>query len=335
MRGALDRLRAGATIEAPGQVSDEEREKLAALGYVGAGGAGLSAPAERLANPRDKVEILETYRRASALAGERRFSEAVPLYRKILAEDPGMSDVWLQLAQVLERSGQDAEAAAAFRKAIALVPGDPGALVALGNLRLRQGKLEDAEGHARLAMKDAPASAHELLARIALARRDAATAEREASLASEADPTLPMPLYVKGLLLYRAGRYAEALPLFQEAIARLQRRTLQIASLHYYTGDALARLERYDEAEAELQSEIRLFPQNVNARASLAMVYVATGREAQAEQAIDAILRSSPDREGYALAAQLWTIFKAPDRARAVEAEARRRFGADGRPPGD
>jgi len=332
MRAALERLLVGSKLEPPGQVTAEERETLAALGYVGASGAAaLHTAADSLPDPKDKVHALETYRRASALAGERRFLEAIPLYKKILTEDPGMSDVWLQLAQVSERSGQDAQAAEAFKRAIAIAP-DPGALVALGNVLLRLGQLADAEAHARLALKPAPAAAHELLARIALARRDAEGAQREAALANQADPTLPLPLYVKGLLLYRAGRYAEALPLFQDAIARLETRTVQIVALHYYTGDTLARLERYAEAEAELQREIQLFPQNLNARASLAMVYVATGREALVEQAVEGIVRSTPTPEGYALAVQLWTLFKAPERARALHAEAQRRFGGSGKP---
>jgi arylsulfatase A-like enzyme/Flp pilus assembly protein TadD len=328
MRSALEARIAGRKLEAPGQVSDEDRAKLAALGYVGAAPAvPIEAAGDGLADPKDKVPLLEVYRQASALAGERRFSEAIPLYRKILAEDPGMSDVWLQLAQVCERSGQDKAAAEAFRRALLLSPGDSGAILALGNLLLRLGRPAEAEAEAGLALSAAPAAAHELRARVALARDDAAAAEKEAALAHEADPTLPLPLYVRGLLLYRAGRYAEALPPFQEALARLQARTVQIGGLHYYTGDTLARLERYPEAESELAREIELFPENLSARASLAMVYVATGREAQARDAVDGILRSAPTPEGFSLAAELWTIFQDRDRARAVTAEGERRFG--------
>ncbi len=333
MRAAVDRLLAGSSLEAPGQVAEEDRERLAALGYVGRGGdVAVNTAADSLPDPKDKVQVLETYRRAAALAGERRYFEAIPLYRQILDEDPGMSDVWLQLAQVSARSGQDAAAADAFKKAIALSPGDSGAIIALGDVLLRLGRFDEAAAHAGLAVKAAPAAAHELLARIALARRDPASAEREAALATEADPTLPLPLYVKGLLRYREGRYADALPLFEEAIARLRTRTVQMSEIHYYAGDTLARLERYPEAERELKQEVALFPHNIRARASLAMVYVATGREADAEQAVASILQSAPSPEGYALAAELWTLFGVPERAQALVAEATRRFGPNWKP---
>ena len=318
---------AGSKAEGPGRVSDEDRERLAALGYVGGTAASMDVAADTLADPKDKVRILEAYREASALAGQRRFAEALPLYRKILADDPGMSDVWLQLAQVSQRAGDDAGAAGAFKRALALTPNDSGAVLALGNLLLRLRRLDDAEAHARLALKPAPAAAHELLARIALVRGDGAGAEREAALAHAADPALPLPLYVKGLRLHHAGRFAEALPAFQEAIALLAGRTIQLNGLHYYTGDTLAQLNRYAEAEAEFDKELALFPDNLNARASLAMLNVATGREERVRKSIDDILRSAPTPEGYALAEELWTMFKAPDEARAV---ARPRTAASG-----
>ena len=42
--------------------------------------------------------------------------------------------------------------------------------------------------------------------------------------------------------------------------------------------------------------------------------------------AIDALLRSTPTREGYDLAARLWTIFGEPGRAKALESQAQQRF---------
>ena len=60
------------------------------------------------------------------------------------------------------------------------------------------------------------------------------------------------------------------------------------------------------------------------------MLNVATGREERVRKSIDGILRSGPTPEGYALAEELWTMFKAPDEARSVAAAANRRFGLAG-----
>jgi tetratricopeptide (TPR) repeat protein len=238
-----------------------------------------------------------------------------------------MADVWLQLAHVLTRAGLTAEGVDAYRQAIKLNPSDPGSLIGAGAGLLRLNRLDEAEAHAQLAVANAPAGAHELLAKIALARKDVAGAEREASLAHAADPTLPLPIYVRALVLYRDGKYTEALPYFQEAAKALHERTLQINELHFYLGDIFARLERYPEAEAEFKQEVQLFPHNARARASLAMLYRAMGRDADAQDVIGDLLRATPTPEGYALAVRLWTIFGERERAAGIEAHARQQFG--------
>jgi choline-sulfatase len=320
MRAALEQLIAGSSIAAPAAVSDEDRQRLSALGYVGTGSdAALSLPGDSLPDPKDKVHVLEKYRRASDLAGGLKYAEATVLYRELLAEDPEMSDVWLQLAQVLLRQGMTADAVQAYREVIKRNPKDAGSLIGAAAGMLRLGQLDDAQKHAELALSVAPAGAHELLAKIALARHDKETALREAKLAQAADPTLPMPLYVEGLLLYNAGQYAAALDPLMRARQQLEGRTLQMNDLNYYIGDALARLERYPEAERYFLDEIRVFPHNTRARAGLAMLYRATGRDADAERVIDEILRISPTPEGRSLAVRLWTMFGEPEKARQVK----------------
>src|SRR5439155_17091654 len=123
------------------------------------------------------------------------------------------------------------------------------------------------------------ATAHEMLAKIALARRDAEAARAEAALARDADPPLPLPAYVEGRLLYDQGRYADAVPLFTDAAAALKKNAAaalkkngpQVFELHFYAADTLSRLGRYDEAQAEFLEELKWFPQNTRARAGLAL----------------------------------------------------------------
>jgi hypothetical protein len=76
------------------------------------------------------------------------------------------------------------------------------------------------------------------------------------------------------------------------------------------------------------REELRLFQLNTRARTSLAMLYRAGGRNAEAEREIDALLRAVPTREGYATAAKTWSIFGETTRAEMVRAEARTRFAA-------
>jgi len=101
----------------------------------------------------------------------------------------------------------------------------------------------------------------------------------------------------------------------ERLVGELAARTVQIPDIDFYLGDALARLERYPEAERFLKAEVAIFPFNTRARASLAMLYRATGRDAASEQAIADMLRVSPEGDGPALARQLWTMFGEPAKA--------------------
>jgi tetratricopeptide (TPR) repeat protein len=164
-----------------------------------------------------------------------------------------------------------------------------------------------------------------MLARIALARHDADAARAEAGLARDADPLLPLPAYIEGRLLYDQGRYDDALASFAEAIAALKKPgSPRIADLHFHAGDALLRLERSDEAQAELVEELRQFPQNTRARAALAIAYHANGQPEDAVETVKEMTRITPTADTYALAARLYSTLGDRHEAEAMRAEARR-----------
>ena len=338
LRAALDRVTAGATILAPADVPADAREHLQALGYVGSQTDVPTAPGETLPDPKDKRQLLETYRAAIDLAGERKWPQAIALLQQIVREDPGMADVWSQLATFagwIERLDLVLDA---YKHYIALKPSEPDGYLGATAPLMKQRKWDDARMHAELAVQVAGerdtrsrAAAHELLAEIALARRDADTARREAALAHEADPKLPMPAYIDARLLYDQGKYADAAPLFEVAIAELQKTGARLAELHFYSAETLGRLERYPEAEAQFEAEIRDFPRNVRARGGLAMLYQATDRHDAASVIVTEMTRIAPTPESYALAARLWTMFGNRRQADAVRAEARRTFAESSR----
>ena len=334
LRGALDRLIAGRRIQAPSEIGADARERLQALGYVGAQTDVSTAPGETLPDPKDKREILETYRAAVDRAADRRWREAIALLQQILRDDPGMADVWSQLAAFAVRLERYDLATDAYKHFIELKPSDPGGYLGVAATLLKQQKLKEAREHADLALQvvgerdmRSRVIAHELLAKIALARHDPEEARKEAQLAHEADPRLPLPALIEARLLYDQGKYAEALPAFEEALAD-QRKAggAPLADLHYLAGDTYGRLERYTDAEAQFAAELRDFPQNIRARAGLAMLYQATGRADAAARVIGDMVRITPTPESYALAARLWTMFGNRQQADAIRAEARRAF---------
>lgn len=331
---ALERLISGTAIQAPADISADARERLQALGYVGAQTDVATAPGDALPDPKDKREILDAYRKAVELAGGRHWNAAIALLRQIVNEDPGMIDVWDQLATLSIRAEKYDQAVDAYKHIIELKPALATAYLGAAGALLKLKKIDEAKAHAELAASVATerdtrgrASAHELLAKIALARHDVDAARAEAKLAREADPTLPLPIYIDARLLYDQGKYAEALPLFQQAITELNRDgVLQINELHFYTADTLGRLERYAEAEQQFIEELKYFPQSARARAGLAMLYQASGKSDAAATALEEMVRTIPTPDTYALAARLWTMFGNKQQADAVRAQARRAF---------
>ncbi|HVL68839.1 MAG TPA: sulfatase-like hydrolase/transferase [Vicinamibacterales bacterium] len=319
MRGALDAMLAGARVAAPSAVSEEDRQKLAALGYVGTQTAtSLQLPGDQLPDPKDKLHVLAMYREASRLAGEGRHADAIRLYRDLLREEPAMTDVWLQLAGAHTAMRRPHDALAAYKEVISRDPRNAAALTGAAAALLQIGRVDEAKAHADLAVEVAPAIAHEMLARIAVRQGNPAAARSHADLAQQADPSLPMRAFIDGMLLHQQGQFAAAAQRLLEAQQAMAARTEQLADLHYLAADSLARLERYAEAERLFKTEIALFPSHVRAHAGLAMLYKVTGRDAEAERAVQRILEIAPDSEGIDTAAQLWTMFGEPGKAAAV-----------------
>ena len=334
LRAGLDAVRGDGALQSPAAVSDDVLQRLRSLGYLGGGGAvDPETPPEALPDPKDKVTVLAEYRRAVDLASRGELAQAMTLMEEILAGNPEMADVWLQLGNLQSRTGRLDSAVESYREAVTLNPTDSASLLAVAQAELRRRALDEAWEHGRLAADAAPttdrqARAHELLVRVALARRDRPAAREHAALARNADPTLPLPLFVQARTLHEDGRYAEALPILQQTLDELGARTVMLPELHYLLGDTLARLDRPAEAEAHFRQELRVTPQDTRARSGLAMLYASQGESETAARTIAELLEAVPTPEGYEVAAELWDLFGARRRAAAVRAEAAERFGA-------
>ena len=158
-----------------------------------------------------------------------------------------------------------------------------------------------------------------------MARHDADNAREEAGLVRAADAATSVPAFIDARLLFDAGSYDEALPLFVEAVNRSKRahRPL-LADLRFYTAETLARLDRTEEAEAEYVEELIVFPENARASAALAVLYQAAGRSDDASRVVSEMVETTPTPEIYALAARLWTTIGNAREAAAARAEARK-----------
>jgi arylsulfatase A-like enzyme/Flp pilus assembly protein TadD len=294
-------------IEAISSVDPEEAKKLAALGYIGTPG-NRTGP---LPDPRDVIGQLGDIKAAFHLADERRYDQAVPALRALLAKNPRLADVWSKLGEVLVQSGRYGEAIDAYKSAIAQSERfSPDLALGLGLAHLGNGQPQQAIEDASVAMAMNPREANELSARAAieLRRFDAAeTFARNAIAAGDRQPT-------SILVLAEVQRAVGKLPVALATIAEAERRAndLEVPHLYgadYLRGDLLARMDRPDDAIAAYRREIGASPEHLQSYANLAVIFMIEGRRDDADAALDAMARANPHRGAYLLAAKTLDAF--------------------------
>lgn len=319
-RRELARLRAilakyPAGLPDPSEVDPEVASRLAALGYIGSVRSAAKGP---LPNPIEHLDDLSRMKDAFELAGRGQLEESAAALRRIIEANPSMFDAWDKLGEVLRDAGRYVEAERVYRDAIARFPEmASGLTLALASVYLRMERFEDAFSHAEAGASLNPARAHELKARIALARNDPAQAERE--LQSAIDPSRPEPslLLLRAEILLAGGDLTAALATVEEAERRLRDAGgSSLPRLEFLRGDLLARTDRPDEAAAAYRKEIDRYPSNLQAWANLAIIRIILGERAEARALLDEMVRRNPHPRARELAAATWNAFGETEEAR-------------------
>jgi arylsulfatase A-like enzyme/Tfp pilus assembly protein PilF len=325
--------RSAGGVPEPAPVDAATREKLETLGYV-AGGAKVAPSTSGLADPKDKVAVLEAFKRAVARRREGRDDQAVAELRVVLADSPGMLDAWEALGLSLARLGKEKEAIRALETAAALDPSSPSAHLALARIHALAGRRALVETHAEAATARGPGEAWELLAELRLRQGRLEEAAACARRSLEADGRRVVGHVVLGTVARRAGRCEEAIGEYRRAAeAQAGLRGLVVPGIHSGTADCLARLGREAEAEREFEAEVALVPHSVEGRVGLATLYRSQGRDAEARRALDGVVLAHPrpGPEEHWVVVRTYRVLGDEDAARAWSARARSRFPADPR----
>lgn len=316
---AIDRPR-----QAPGTSDPEQLKKLASLGYIGS--ASPSEAAQDLPDPKDHILEIRDFRSALSLYADRRYEEAIAALRAVLARNPAMADAWGSLAEAQRKLGRYSAALEALERQDRLTPGSPHILLSFANQYLELSDFDRARLYAERALAaNAPPEAHEVLARIALARQDFTAAEREANLALEGHQSRKLPYVVLAQVRKVRGDLSGALKILDEVSEKLARSGQgEMSNVHYLRGDVLARMQRDAEAEAEFRKELSVFPDNAAAWTGLALLYASQGRMDDTRRTLDGLLRAAPTPRGYRAAAETLRVLGDPAAARELERRAQR-----------
>jgi len=122
MRQALDDYPVPSVTGArtPENLDEDARRRLASLGYIGA----TAPPVVRRDAPRpaDMVRLIDVIEKASGLFVRERYADAIPLFERILADDPDNLDATLRLAASHSLLGHEPQALDAFKRASRIAP---------------------------------------------------------------------------------------------------------------------------------------------------------------------------------------------------------------------
>lgn len=336
LRATLDRFLARHTVAAPAPGAEAERDQLALEGYLPGLRPLPGAVDTRLDDVAVQRTLAQAHQRAAHLVGQRRLPAAIHVLQRMVREQPGLAAVHYQIGLLSASMGRTDQAIAALETAASLRPDAPEIPRALAASLMAGGRPADAQVQAELSATLAQSngsadlsSAHQLAARVALARKDSDLALMHADAAQSANPAVPMRSFVEGRLLVDAGRYDEAVRLLQEAAAMLHQHESALQGLHTTLGDALARLERPQEAEAAYVEELRAFPHSLAAYSGLATLAYTAKNEDAAAAVVRELLASTPTPEGFAAGVRVWMELGENGRAEALRSDARARFRGD------
>ncbi|HXV60674.1 MAG TPA: sulfatase-like hydrolase/transferase, partial [Vicinamibacteria bacterium] len=264
------------SVATPTPLDPDTERRLRALGYVGGIEPATEMDRNELADPKDKIEILQAIARADGLGAQRRYDEAIELLLGVLHDDPDIVDAHLSLGNLYSSTGRYEDAIAQFRRCLDLSP-DYG--LALTNLALayrRIGKLDEAKiGFERvLSLDPGNRQAFFNLGEIALFRKSYDEALDFFQRGLEQEPESPLFLRQLGVAYF----YLADFPKAEQKLESARRSRSDLESVHFTLALLYEELGRLAEAEKAYREEIGFHPDHLRARVNLASLLGAQDR---------------------------------------------------------
>jgi choline-sulfatase len=295
LAGELDRIVAvdAATPHEQQPISESEREKLAALGYLGFSDLPRSDPPD----PRDLIGAHVHMERSRTLSARGMTSEALVEIDRMLDEDSQNTSARSLKAGLLTQLGRFDEAAEELQAVIAFDPENAQSYRSLAQLEMARGRPQAALELARIGAEKRGAfgslAASEAGALVALGRVAEAAALLDNKLA--ANPDDPELLAARAGIHLGSGAQGEGEALLRRAVAAdalHHRSRLALASLLENTG-------RSEEAISLLEDLLRIDPGNAEALARIGAIHDDDPEAARAY--LEEAVRLQPRRADYLL----------------------------------
>jgi len=228
----------------------EQTQKLQALGYV-ASNAAESRDDEKLTgvDPKTKIEVSNLLHDAMFDVEDARYQEAVPLLKRVLAEEPNMPVANMQYGMAQARLKNYAEAIPPLQKASQLLPDNGMGRYELGLALFETGDWKGAAPQFEAAVVRAPkwADAQFSLAAVYARIDRVPEAMEHLDTCLGLSPDHYRANLLRGRLLSLLGKPSEALPNLQKAAAVEP----DSREAHLFLADAYAQLGRSEDERIE------------------------------------------------------------------------------------
>jgi len=266
----VERKYAGQASSKPAQTDPETVERLRSLGYVSLESSAAMQSDPNRADPKDKIETLHRILSASDLRRAGKYPQAEELLANVEHTDPALYVVPFERGENFLAWAKPQEALPEFGKALSLNPTFDQALLGLGRAHFLLGQDKPAAESLELALHINP---RDFLARLALAKvywRQNLPAKAEPELAEvvKDHPELPEGHGDYAIVLVKLGKYQEAMPHFERAIALGYRD----ASLYNYLGISYGEMGNQDKAREAYKQAVALDPSYAVAYLNLALL---------------------------------------------------------------
>ena len=202
-----------------------------------------------------------------------RLKEAETRYRRALVERPDFAAAWINLGSLLREQGREVYAEAALLRAVELRPDLVSGWINLAMLDRERNWPSKAEAHLKKASALNPdqIETHIAWCQFRASQKDVAGAWEWLGKALARDPGQPEALNMKGILLHKEGRFAEAVTAFEQAEALGHR------AAPSNRGNALLDMGRMNEALRAHETAVKLDPTHPGAQYNLALTQLRLG----------------------------------------------------------
>jgi choline-sulfatase len=299
----LDRLMAetgkGAPEPEAADLDKETRERLAALGYVGAPVASrTSGSPQPLADPKDKLHVFAAVQKAGERILEEQYEEAAEELESALREEPKMPQALLMLGGAYSELGRTREAREQFDRVLKDDPQSVQALVGTANLLMREGRTADVIALCKrtLSLDDRNTQAHVLLGEVYAGRNQPHQALPHFEKAVEVQPKLTQNRLNLAAALIEVEQYDRAESLLKQIVGEYPRFPLA----QFHLGLLYEERGQAREARAAYEAELSAYPRHFRARFNLGKILYELGDRRGSLEQMREVIRIAPERaEGY------------------------------------